>query len=154
MYQGQYYDFEVDLCYNRYRYYDCNAGSYISQDPIGLAGNNPTLYAFVKNLNAEVDVFGLDCSNNKRYTEDQQALVDLINEQLSINQAITGRKTLTNEQANIVLELGKEVNSTASNSYKVLDHRFDSGNNPPPGHYMNEGQAGHIHIANAGKGLI
>nr|WP_306305908.1 RHS repeat-associated core domain-containing protein [Prevotella aurantiaca] len=34
-YQGQYEDAETGLYYNRFRYYDPNAGSYISQDPIG-----------------------------------------------------------------------------------------------------------------------
>lgn len=33
---------------------------YISQDPIGLAGGNPTLYGYVKDSNIQVDVFGLD----------------------------------------------------------------------------------------------
>jgi predicted GIY-YIG superfamily endonuclease len=33
---------------------------YISQDPIGLAGNNPTLYGYVYDVNTEIDVFGLD----------------------------------------------------------------------------------------------
>lgn len=56
-------------------------------------------------------MFGLECSNNKCYTEDQQTLVDLLNEQLPINQGVTGRRTLTNEQADIVLESGREVNS-------------------------------------------
>jgi hypothetical protein len=32
---------------------------YISQDPIGLVGNNPTLYGYVKDVNSWVDVFGL-----------------------------------------------------------------------------------------------
>ncbi|GIM57758.1 hypothetical protein CAPN006_21500 [Capnocytophaga canimorsus] len=59
-YQGQYYDSEVDLCYNRFRYYDCNTGTYISQDPIGLLGNNPNFYAYVFDSNTQVDVFGLD----------------------------------------------------------------------------------------------
>ena len=36
-------------------------GAYISQDPIGLAGGNPTLYGYVKDSNCWVDVFGLDC---------------------------------------------------------------------------------------------
>ena len=40
---GQYEDEETGLYYNRFRYYDPNTGGYISQDPIGLAGNNPTL---------------------------------------------------------------------------------------------------------------
>ena len=60
-YQGQYQDSETGLYYNRFRYYDPEIGSYISQDPIGLAGGNPTLYAYVKDVNSWVDVFGLDC---------------------------------------------------------------------------------------------
>ncbi len=35
---GQYYDEETGLCYNRYRYYDPEAGRYISADPIGIWG--------------------------------------------------------------------------------------------------------------------
>ncbi len=34
---------------------------YISQDPIGLAGNNPTLYGYVSDTNSWVDEFGLNC---------------------------------------------------------------------------------------------
>ena len=60
---GQYEDEETVLYYNRFRYYDPNTGTYISQDPIGLAGNNPTLYAFVKKLNTEVDIFGLSATH-------------------------------------------------------------------------------------------
>lgn len=37
-YQGQYEDVETGLYYNRFRYYDPNAGVYMSQDPIGLEG--------------------------------------------------------------------------------------------------------------------
>lgn len=33
---------------------------YISQDSIGLAGNNPNFYAYVFDSNIQVDVFGLD----------------------------------------------------------------------------------------------
>ncbi|WP_409935004.1 RHS repeat domain-containing protein [Capnocytophaga sputigena] len=60
LYQGQYYDFETNLAYNRFRYYSPETGAYISQDPIGLAGGNPTLYGYVKDSNWWVDVFGLD----------------------------------------------------------------------------------------------
>lgn len=56
---GQYEDRETGLYYNRFRYYDPNTGNYISQDPIGLAGNNPTLYAYVPDPNTWVDIFGL-----------------------------------------------------------------------------------------------
>lgn len=36
--QGQHYDEESGLYYNRHRYYDPNIGRYITQDPIGLQG--------------------------------------------------------------------------------------------------------------------
>ena len=59
-YQGQYEDIETGLYYNRFRYYDLKIGNYISQDPIRLAGNNPTLYGYVGDLNKWADVFSLD----------------------------------------------------------------------------------------------
>ncbi|WP_404812399.1 RHS repeat domain-containing protein [Capnocytophaga canimorsus] len=57
-YQGQYYDSKIDLCYNRFRYYDCNTGSYISQDPISILGGF-NIYAYVHDVNGWVDIFGL-----------------------------------------------------------------------------------------------
>jgi RHS repeat-associated protein len=58
-YQGQYEDSETGLYYNRFRYYDPDSGGYISQDPIGLEGENPTLYGYVWDINTELDFFGL-----------------------------------------------------------------------------------------------
>jgi hypothetical protein len=69
LYQGQYYDFETKLAYNRYRYYSSETGLYISQDPIGLAGNNPNFYACVEDSNWWVDVFGLDCKKYEKIVE-------------------------------------------------------------------------------------
>ncbi len=37
-YQGQIYDKETGLYYNRHRYYDTDSGQYLSPDPIGMAG--------------------------------------------------------------------------------------------------------------------
>ncbi|ATA92146.1 hypothetical protein CGC56_08260 [Capnocytophaga canimorsus] len=44
----------------RFRYYNPNSGNYISQDPIGLLGNNPTLYGYVYSVVNEIDIFGLN----------------------------------------------------------------------------------------------
>lgn len=58
-YQGQYEDEETGLYYNRFRYYSPDTGTYISQDPIGLEGNNPNIYAYVHNSNTWIDPLGL-----------------------------------------------------------------------------------------------
>jgi len=57
---GQYEDEESGLYYNRFRYYDCETGQYISPDPIGLAGGlNP--YGYVHNPLGWIDPLGLAC---------------------------------------------------------------------------------------------
>ncbi|MGE8036303.1 RHS repeat domain-containing protein [Lysinibacillus sp. NPDC093692] len=59
-YQGQYEDVETGLYYNRFRYYSSVEGIYTQVDPIGLTGENPTLYGYVKDPNTWIDVFGLE----------------------------------------------------------------------------------------------
>ncbi|MFK2350512.1 RHS repeat domain-containing protein, partial [Bacteroides fragilis] len=66
-YQGQYEDGETGLYYNRFRYYSPDMGMYISSDPIGLAGNNPTLYGYVQDVNIWLDPWGLKCLKNKKH---------------------------------------------------------------------------------------
>ncbi len=48
---GQYEDIETGLYYNRFRYYSNEIGRYISQDSIGLHGNNLNFYAYVHKSN-------------------------------------------------------------------------------------------------------
>lgn len=57
-FQGQYYDEESGLSYNRYRYYDDCSLRYLSPDPIGLAGGI-NAYAYVPSPLAWVDPLGL-----------------------------------------------------------------------------------------------
>lgn len=57
-FQGQYYDRESGLHYNRYRYYDPDTGRYIRQDPIGLLGGI-NLYLYGPNSTMWIDPFGL-----------------------------------------------------------------------------------------------
>jgi RHS repeat-associated protein len=63
-FQGQYFDEETGLHYNRFRYYDPECGRFTSQDPIGLLGgvNN---YQYVPNPTGWVDPLGLSCKENK-----------------------------------------------------------------------------------------
>ncbi|MFC7519088.1 RHS repeat-associated core domain-containing protein, partial [Herbaspirillum sp. GCM10030257] len=57
-FQGQYYDSETGLHYNRFRYYDPDSGRFVSQDPIGLQGGN-NLYQYAPNPTAWIDPLGL-----------------------------------------------------------------------------------------------
>ena len=57
-YQGQYHDGDTGLYYNRFRYYDPDMGSYLSQDPIRLNGGM-NLYSYVSDTNEWVDIWGL-----------------------------------------------------------------------------------------------
>ncbi|WP_259321613.1 RHS repeat-associated core domain-containing protein, partial [Phocaeicola vulgatus] len=59
LFQGQYYDRETGLAYNRFRYYSPKMGMYVSQDPIRLAGGILNLYGYVSDTNAWIDVLGL-----------------------------------------------------------------------------------------------
>jgi len=58
-FQGQYFDSETGLHYNRFRYYDPDVGLFISQDPIGLAGGE-NVYAYAPNPTRWVDPLGLN----------------------------------------------------------------------------------------------
>ncbi len=57
-FQGQQFDAETGLHYNRFRYYDPVCGRFVSQDPIGLLGG-VNLFAYANNPLAWVDPFGL-----------------------------------------------------------------------------------------------
>jgi RHS repeat-associated protein len=63
-FQGQQFDEETGLHYNRYRYYDPGVGRFISQDPIGLRGGS-NLFAYAPNPMGWVDPFGLAKEKDK-----------------------------------------------------------------------------------------
>ncbi|CAM3894237.1 Rhs-like [Rahnella bruchi] len=60
--QGQQYDEESGLHYNRHRYYDPAQGRYITQDPIGLRGGWNG-YQYTDNPVKQVDPLGLSWSS-------------------------------------------------------------------------------------------
>ncbi|PWC17624.1 RHS repeat-associated core domain-containing protein, partial [Brenneria nigrifluens] len=73
-YQGQLYDVETGLYYNRHRYYDAESGQYISPDPIGLLGgirpqsyvHNPLEWVDPLGLNSNKCPESRDGSNSKK----------------------------------------------------------------------------------------
>jgi RHS repeat-associated protein len=72
-YTGREYDPETGMYYYRARYYDPKAGRFISRDPIGFAGGDINLYAYVGNNPVNLfDPFGLwdDAIHGKYSAED------------------------------------------------------------------------------------
>ena len=59
LFQGQYYDEEIKLAYNRFRYYDPELGRYISEDPIRFDSGQINLFTYVKDTNVWMDIWGL-----------------------------------------------------------------------------------------------
>ncbi|WP_284407511.1 RHS repeat-associated core domain-containing protein, partial [Acidovorax sp. SUPP3434] len=57
-FQGQQFDEETGLHYNRFRYYDPAVGRFASQDPIGLMGGS-NAFAYASNPLGWIDIFGL-----------------------------------------------------------------------------------------------
>ncbi|MDV7490697.1 RHS repeat-associated core domain-containing protein [Acinetobacter baumannii] len=66
-FQGQYYDLETELHYNRYRYYEPHSARYVSKDPIGLFGGL-SAYIYVKDSNKWIDPLGLVSYSGKETT--------------------------------------------------------------------------------------
>ena len=62
-FQGQYFDEETGLHYNRFRYYDPDVGRFVSQDPIGLWGGS-NLFAYAVNPTGWIDPLGLDTASD------------------------------------------------------------------------------------------
>ena len=59
-FQGQYFDTETGLHYNRHRYYNPETGRFLTPDPIKLAGGLNS-YQYVPNPTGWVDPLGLSC---------------------------------------------------------------------------------------------
>ena len=68
LFQGQYYDHETELAYNRFRYYAPELGRYISEDPIRFDSGTTALHSYVEDTTGWIDIFGLAKShyNGKR----------------------------------------------------------------------------------------
>ena len=128
-YQGQYEDAETGLYYNRFRYYDPNAGCYISQDPIGLAGGSLILYMYVSNSNNLIDPFGLSRRGNQATRDHIEVVKDKF---MSDNPGAThiggGLDDAGNQMKEVYIRPSKPIpGSTKGGSYTDLTFKTADG---------------------------
>ena len=93
-FQGQHFDVETGLHYNRFRYYDADLGMFTSRDPIGLMGGN-NVFAYAPNPIGWVDPLGLTM-----YTLDDahQDLRAGVNSKIQpVYTTMSGKKTYSKE---------------------------------------------------------
>ena len=57
-FQGQSFDVETGLHYNRFRYFDPDLGMFTTRDPIGLLGGS-NVFQYAPNPTGWIDPFGL-----------------------------------------------------------------------------------------------
>ena len=64
-FQGQHFDEETGLHYNRFRYYDPDMGMFTSRDPIGLMGGD-NVFSYAPNPIGWVDPLGVGYQRDRR----------------------------------------------------------------------------------------
>ena len=69
-FQGQFFDSETNLHYNRFRYYDSDVGMFVSRDPIGLIGGD-NVFAYAPNPVEWIDPLGLNKTPAKDCCKDR-----------------------------------------------------------------------------------
>ena len=140
-FQGQYADEEIGLYYNRFRYYNPDIGMYVSQDPIGIFGGNPTLHGYVHDTNSWTDILGLEIIPNKaagleretiakKWLQNQFPNAEILSERYlkyangkSVYDVVTGSRRRVDF---VVVENGKVIgvyevtSSTADKSFQAL----------------------------------
>ena len=82
-FQGQYFDDETGLHYNRFRYYDPDLGRFISVDPIGLSGGENT-YRYTSNPIYWVDPLGLAPCDSKRTSDENSSPAEALASESSV----------------------------------------------------------------------
>ena len=151
-FQGQYYDEESGLHYNRYRYYEPESGRYISADPVGLDGGL-NQYAYVPDPLDWIDPLGLSCKavqaknrNDALRQARQHAQVPRISrggENISLDDLnSSSRGSQWGEmKANGGKSLGRRNPTGKNHWFEHPDGHPDAGQNGIPEHHA----GGHIH---------
>ena len=134
-YQGQYEDVETGLYYNRFRYYSPQIGMYISSDPIGLAGNNPTLYGYVYDVNTWLDKWGLFAALYRMRLQIQKGTENIISKVVESSDPITAKQLekemmdMIDNMKSVRPDLVPRAHGAASSLSKKIRRMIEGGGN-------------------------
>jgi RHS repeat-associated protein len=116
-FQGQYFDHETGLHYNRFRYYDPETGRFISKDPIGLHGGlNEFTYAL--NSTEWIDPSGLKRLKQGQVYETHSTRTKVSN--------VNGRMPRNSCYAGKVMPMS-DVSDNIKNNYSGIIGRYPHG---------------------------
>jgi RHS repeat-associated protein len=117
-FQGQYFDHETGLHYNRHRYYDPEIGRFISKDPIGLIGGL-NLFQYAPNPVKWADPFGLRRTPAQRLADRVQGLPSSEHPNtVAVIKTKDGRIIAGRNQGNVHnKEIEKELKNIPPNDY-------------------------------------
>jgi RHS repeat-associated protein len=105
-FQGQQFDEETGLHYNRYRYYDPGVGRFVSQDPIGLRGGS-NFFLYAPNPMGWVDPFGWMGYRVATRTDSGVELGRVLKDKEAINRAQRGQDVHADSRSEAI-SLGKK----------------------------------------------
>ena len=118
-YQGQIYDAETGLYYNRHRYYDADSGQYISPDPIGLAGGlRPQGY--VHNPLEWVDPLGLSSEKCPESKKPETKVVQAKSRRDAITQAKNHAQVPRNSRGGRDIEINRLNEDSRGDSWSKM----------------------------------
>jgi RHS repeat-associated protein len=132
-FQGQWFDQESGLHYNRYRYYDPSTARFISSDPIELdagywEGSGANLYAYAINPTTWLDPLGLakkSCGDKPRKPRSQRPIGKRV---------MFGSRKAAREAAEHASPIGQAV-AHPSHGHGPHYHPLDRRGNPTHDHY-------------------
>ncbi len=117
-FQGQYFDAETGLHYNRFRYYDPDVGRFVTQDPIGLLGGE-NIYRYAPNPIKWVDPLGLEVQINRTMSKLEMCLT------VKEKGLVRGKK---NSKGAKWVAKGELFDTAKASKYKVVFNMDDSVN--------------------------
>ncbi|MCG5055327.1 MAG: RHS domain-containing protein [Myxococcales bacterium] len=127
---GQYEDEETGLYYNRFRYYDPDAGEYVSRDPIGLAGGAGP-YGYVHDPSTWKDPAGLAGISDDAWVRYDPSVYDSSIEEFGIKKSYfeDGRVWLTKYRDVKEVANARELEQKLyrKNLWKKVDKKFADG---------------------------